>query len=216
MSSWHRQARHKRQKVFSPQLFQQETYLLRKYETSDCTQIGFCHHCAWLRTAIGWYEVIRLIISVTKKRKHSYIYHTITFKVLSPYQKPEARAVQAPGALLRTARRHWRRRPANRGAPEPRRPPRAFPQAHCSAALGTADLSSCSQLFLADALEFGNWKSMTSSLILLHLKTNHISPFEYCKQVLWIPETTPFPSESYRKQVRLRKTEGNCAKLHSN
>lgn len=38
-----------------------------------------------------------------------------------------------------------------------------------SAALGTADLLLCSMPLLADAPEFGIWKSMTSLLILLYL-----------------------------------------------
>lgn len=56
---------------FSPQLFQQKMYLLWKDETSDRTQVSFRHHCAWLRTAVGWYEIIRLVISVTKKEKEN-------------------------------------------------------------------------------------------------------------------------------------------------
>lgn len=71
--AWHQQARHKRQKEFSPQLFQEDTNLLRKYEASDCTQVSCGHHCARLRTAIGWYEIIRLVISVTQKGKKAYL-----------------------------------------------------------------------------------------------------------------------------------------------
>ena len=100
MPRWHRPARDKRPKALSPQLFQEEADLLRKYETRDRTQISSCHHCAWLRTAVGRYEAIRLVGAVTcthkeKERTHIGISRVIPPQGTNPCEGQEA----GPGAL---------------------------------------------------------------------------------------------------------------------
>ena len=76
------------ERAFSPQLLQQDTYPLREEETSDRAQGCLGHHRARLRTAVGRYEIIRLVISARKRkeRRRLYIHHSITLRVLNPLE----------------------------------------------------------------------------------------------------------------------------------
>lgn len=89
------------------------------------------------------------------------------------------------GVHIPTGPRCRRRHQASRRTPGHCRPPPALLQGCCSEALGTADLLLCSRPLLADAPEFGIWKSMTSLLILLYLKTHQARPRQHCYNLSW-------------------------------